>query len=675
MNAAYLIVGLPLAGFALLVWLGRRLGDPLAGWLATLVAAGAFAASVVTFAALVGKDDRHRLAIKQILTWVPVGGLHVNAALQIDPLSVTMALFVTGVGSLIHLYAIGYMKGDERFSRFFLLLNLFLFSMLCLVMADSFLFTFLGWEGVGLCSYQLISFWFERNSAAVAGKKAFVTNRVGDFGFMIGMFLIFNRFGSLTYRTVFADIGANGLAKGTATAIALLLFLGAVGKSAQLPLYVWLPDAMEGPTPVSALIHAATMVTAGVFLMARVSPILQLAPGARWTVAIVGALTALFAATIACAQDDIKRVLAYSTISQLGYMFLAIGSSAYAAGLFHMVTHAFFKALLFLGAGSVIHGLHDQQDMKKMGGLRRWMPVTFVTFLVAWLAISGIPPFAGFWSKDDILAFAWHQSPALWAIGVLTAGLTAYYMSRQVALVFLGEARWAEHNVAARAGAGPALAEEGSQAGPASTPAMEAGAVSGGAATGAEPGAGPDEHAGHGAPPHESPWTMAAPLVVLGVLSLVGGVINLPVHKLDYLTRWLEPVIGVAEPHVATGIKWMSFGVTLALGVVAIGLGLSIWLRTVYSETLEPAILRRAWLVDDALSAFVRKPGTAMADFAAYVVDKEIIDGAVNGVGGVVRGLGRRLRRLQTGYVRNYALGVAAGTAVILGYIVFRAGG
>jgi NADH-quinone oxidoreductase subunit L len=404
--------------------------------------------------------------------------------------------------------------------------------------------------------------------------------------------------------------------------------------------------------------------------MARISPILQLSPGARWTVAIVGALTALFAATIACAQDDIKRVLAYSTISQLGYMFLAIGSSAYAAGLFHMVTHAFFKALLFLGAGSVIHGLHDQQNMKEMGGLRRWMPVTFVTFVVAWLAISGIPPFAGFWSKDDILAFAWHQSPVLWGIGAVTAGLTAYYMSRQVALVFLGQARWAEHNVASRSATSPAATIAVDTAEPEATTAAEPEAT-----TAAEPEA--TTAAGHAAPggqPHESPWTMAVPLVVLGALSVVGGVINLPVHNWDRLTRWLEPVIGVAEPHVATATKWMSFGVTLGLGLAGIGLGLSIWLRSAEHEGLEPALLRRAWLIDDSLSAFVRKPGTAMANFAAYVVDQGIIDGAVNGVAGLVRGMGRQLRKLQTGYVRNYALGVAAGTAIILGYVVFRAG-
>ena len=358
----------------------------------------------------------------------------------VDPLSITMALFVTGIGALIHLYAVGYMHGDERYHQFFVYLNLFGFSMLMLVLADNFLLTFLGWEGVGVCSYFLVSFWFERSTAAVAGKKAFVTNRIGDFGFMIAMFLIFSAFGSLDYLDTLHL--APELAAGTATAIALLLFLGACGKSAQLPLYVWLPDAMEGPTPVSALIHAATMVTAGVYLMVRTSPFLAAAPDVPWVIAIVGVATALFAATIACAQNDIKKVLAYSTISQLGYMFLAVGCGAYVAAIFHMVTHAFFKALLFLGAGSVIHGMHDEQDMKKMGALRKLLPVTSFTFIIGWLAIAGVPPFSGFWSKDDILLNAWEKSPILWAVGLLTALLTAYYMSRQVFLVFYGKERW-----------------------------------------------------------------------------------------------------------------------------------------------------------------------------------------------------------------------------------------
>ncbi|HLY82386.1 MAG TPA: NADH-quinone oxidoreductase subunit L [Acidimicrobiales bacterium] len=642
MNAAYVIVALPLAGFLLLLWLGRRLGEPRGGWLATLMSAGSFVASLVTFFSLLGRDAASRSVIKQVYTWVPVGAFRVNVALQLDPLSVTMALFVTGVASLIHLYAIGYMHGDREFPRFFMLMNLFLFSMLCLVLADNFLFSFLGWEGVGFCSYQLVSFWFDRNRAAVAGKKAFVTNRVGDFGFMIGMFLIFNHFGSLEYRAVFGGLGATGaLAEVTATGIALMLFLGAAGKSAQLPLYIWLPDAMEGPTPVSALIHAATMVTAGVYLMARIAPILHYAPSALTVIASVGAATALFAATIACAQDDIKKVLAYSTISQLGYMFLGIGAGAYVSGLFHMITHAFFKALLFLGAGSVIHGMHDEQDMKKMGALRKWMPVTFATFVIGWLAISGIFPFAGFWSKDDILASAWgsHGSvgKVLWAVGFLTAGLTAYYMSRQVALVFMGKARWQE----------------------------------------ARPPAEAHVPEGHVVEPHESPWTMATPLVILGFLALVGGVINLPWGKANFLTRWLEPVFPkqlAPEPHVDTAIKVILAVATVALCLAGIGLGLVPWLRSARHDALEPVVLRHAWYGDEAVAAFVAGPGTELADFTAYNVDQQTIDGAVNGVAWLVRHGGGVLRKLQTGYVRNYALGVAGGAAALLLYVVVRTG-
>jgi NADH-quinone oxidoreductase subunit L len=637
MNAAYVLLALPLAGFLLLVWLGRRLGEPAAGWLATLVAAGSFVAAVVMWLSLLSKPASSRLVVKQIFTWVPVAGLHVNFALQIDPLSVTMALFVTGVGSLIHLYSIGYMHGDERFPRFFVLMNLFMFSMLCLVMADNFLFSFLGWEGVGFCSYQLVSFWFERDRPPAAGKKAFVTSRVGDFGFLIGMFLIFAHFGSLNYTNVFSGLSAGhpgALAEVTATGIALMLFLGAVGKSAQLPLFLWLPDAMEGPTPVSALIHAATMVTAGVYLMSRISPILHYAPDAQTTIAVVGAVTALFAATIACAQDDIKKVLAYSTISQLGYMFLAIGSAGYVAGLFHMITHAFFKALLFLCAGSVIHGLHDEQNMKRMGGLRRWMPVTYVTFFIGWLTISGIPPLSAFWSKDDALLAAWHKSHALWAVGFVTAGLTAYYMTRQVALVWWGQARWEES-------AGQAAAEEAA-------------------------------HATRGRP-HESPWIMTAPLVVLGFLSVVGGVINLPYGKWDYLGRWLAPVLP-PDPHVDTSVKITLAVATVAIALVAIALAWVPWTRRAEHPELEPAVLEHGWYYDDAVSAFVAGPGTELFNFNAYGIDAGVIDGTVNGVGQLTRSGGSLVRRLQTGYVRNYALGVAAGAAVLLLYVAVRGG-
>src|SRR5689334_12062187 len=402
----------------------------------------AFVCSLIAFGALLSLDENARSHLTQGYTWISSGTFVVDFRFIVDPLSSTMILFVTGVGSLIHLYAIGYMHGDERFSRFFAYLNLFSASMLVLVLGSSFLLTFLGWEGVGLCSYLLISFWFERNSAAVAGKKAFVTNRVGDFGFMLAMFLIFSKLGSLDYS---AMGGAAKLSQSTVTAIALLLFVGAMGKSAQVPLHVWLPDAMEGPTPVSALIHAATMVTAGVFLVVRAHPFFEASSHAGDVVAWVGVITALFAATVALVQNDIKRVLAYSTISQLGYMFLAAGVGAYSAAIFHMITHAFFKALLFLGAGSVIHGMHDEQDMRRMGALRKFMPVTFITFIVGWLAIAGIIPFSGFWSKDSILAKAWiHGDYALWVVGSVAAIATAFYMTRQVWLVFYGSERWSE---------------------------------------------------------------------------------------------------------------------------------------------------------------------------------------------------------------------------------------
>ena len=675
MNAAYVILALPLAGFLILLAFGRKLGEPYAGRLATAVAAVSFAAAVDTFFSLLGRNAANRTVIDNIFTWLPVGGLHVSFALQIDPLSITMALFVTGVGSLIHLYSIGYMHGDPRFPRFFVLLNLFLFSMLCLVLANNFLFMFLGWEGVGFCSYQLVSFWFERERPPAAGKKAFVTNRVGDFGFMVAVFLVFNHFGSLNYTNVLGPLmkgGAGALPSATATGIALMFFLGAAGKSAQLPLYIWLPDAMEGPTPVSALIHAATMVTAGVYLMARIAPILHYAPDALTVVAIVGAATALFAATIACGQDDIKKVLAYSTISQLGYMFLAIGAGAYTAGLFHMITHAFFKALLFLGAGSVIHGMHDEQDMKKMGGLRKWMPITFSTFIIAWLAISGIFPFAGFWSKDDILAAAWGShgdlGKVLWLVGFLTAGLTAYYMSRQVALVFLGEARWRDTRHPAEAVEGAHL--EGK---PELTQHELVAEAAGG--HGAEHG---EAHGGHGGDPHESPWTMAGPLVVLGALAAIGGIINLPWGKFDLLTRWLAPVFPAViapEPHVATGVKVILTLLTLALCLGGIAAGLVPWLKTIYHPKLEPAVLQHGWYYDAAVSAFVAGPGEGMANFAAYQVDKGVIDGAVNGIARLTQFGGRSLRKLQTGYVRNYALGLAAGAVALLLYVAVRGGG
>ncbi|MFP5377989.1 MAG: NADH-quinone oxidoreductase subunit L, partial [Acidimicrobiia bacterium] len=485
---------------------------------------------------------------------------------------------------------------------------------------------------------------------------------------MIAMFLCFASFGTLEYAGILENADSAG--QTTLSAIALLLFVGAAGKSAQLPLFVWLPDAMEGPTPVSALIHAATMVTAGVYLMCRVAPLLALTEDVGTVIAVVGAATALFAATVAVAQDDIKRVLAYSTISQLGYMFLAVGSGAYVAAIFHMVTHAFFKALLFLGAGSVIHGLHDEQDMKRMGALKRWMPVTSATFIVGWLAIAGVPPLAGFWSKDEILLAAWDKSVALWVVGLVTAVLTAYYMSRQVFLVFYGEERWRAVPADDRA----ELTEPepvGAGAG------ARVAAASGG--HGAQGAAEPGGHgAGHGGPaePHESPWTMAGPLVVLVGLAVVAGALNLPFKGFHHLEGWLEPVFGDALHHTDAG---GGEKVALALAATAaaaagIGFAYATFVKARRVDAYEPAVLKRAWGVDALYSALIEAPGRALSAFAAYVVDARVIDGIVNGTGTVVRAGGGMLRRAQTGYVRNYALGVAFGATLLLGWVMVRAG-
>jgi NADH-quinone oxidoreductase subunit L len=634
LDLAWIIPLLPAVGAVVLLLFGKRIGEPISGWIATALMGLAFVGSVIAFVALLSiHPAAARSEVTQGFTWIQVGGFDVQFRFLVDPLSVTMILFVTGIGSLIHLYAIGYMHGDPRFSRFFAYMNLFAASMLVLVMGSSFLLTFLGWEGVGLCSYLLISFWFERNSAAVAGKKAFVTNRVGDFGFMLAMFLIFQHIGTLNYSALPA---AHSLSHTTAAAIALLLFLGAVGKSAQLPLYFWLPDAMEGPTPVSALIHAATMVTAGVFLVIRAHAFFQ-GNFSGSVVAWVGGLTALFAATIAVRQNDIKRVLAYSTISQLGYMFLAAGVGAYAAALFMVIAHAFYKALLFLGAGSVIHGVHDEQDMRKMGGLKRFLPITTVTFLFGWLAIAGIFPFAGFWAKDEVLAktFLSHNY-VLWGIGIIAALLTAFYMTRQVWLVFYGNERWQTDEL---------------------TP----------------------EH-----PPHESPALMYIPLVVLAGLSAIGGLILLPFSRLhlDLLDRWLEPVLSdtrvvggsfVGSAALSTFALFVAFGgIILAYGLYRAGLP---------ADGVDPLetrlgafgrVLQNGYYIDYALSRFVSGPVTWFANFLNKDVDHTVIDGAVNGIGRGAREAGGGLRHIQTGLVRNYALAIVFGTAVLLVYLTTR---
>jgi len=632
LNLVWLIPALPLAGFLLIFLFGRVLGEPRAGILATVMTASSFLVVVGVYLDLLSRTAEERHHVVTLFSWLPVGSLHIDMALLADPLSVTMALFVTGIGSLIHLYAIGYMHGDPKFSKFFLYLNLFVFSMLMLVLGENLLVTFLGWEGVGACSYFLISFWHTRDSAATAGKKAFVTNRVGDWGMMVAMFLAFSSVGTLSYAGINAAAEGGKLAAVTATGIAMMLFVGACGKSAQLPLYIWLPDAMEGPTPVSALIHAATMVTSGVFLLTRMSPVLHASyPWLGDVIATVGALTALFAATIAVAQTDIKKVLAYSTVSQLGFMFLAIGSGAYAAAIFHMVTHAFFKALLFLGSGSVIHGMHHEQDMRKMGALRKLMPITGFTFIIGWLAIAGIPPFAGFWSKDEILLAAFANNRLLWLIGVVTALLTAYYMTRQVIMVFFGEARWNDH-------------------------AEENGA-----------------HGDH--TPHESPWTMVAPLVVLAGLSILGGAIQLPFsHSTKFLEHWLEPVIHHSEVSIAgswaESNKWLLLVVAVLIAVSGVVASVAVYAKGKF-KIIEPKILADAWRYDAAVSAIVGGPGrAAFGGVAAF--DAKVVDGAVNGIGSEVRAASGLLRKIQSGLVRSYAFVIGLGAVVLLAWFLLR---
>ncbi|MFM7820105.1 MAG: NADH-quinone oxidoreductase subunit L [Actinomycetota bacterium] len=632
LNLLWLIPLSPLVGALLNMAAGRKLGDPRSGWLATSATLISFLATVMVYFELLGRQAEKRSHVATLFSWLPVGSLQVDFALLADPLSITMSLFVTGISTLIHLYAIGYMHGDAKFSKFFVYLNLFVFSMLMLVLGENLLVTFLGWEGVGACSYFLISFWHTRNSAAVAGKKAFVTNRIGDFGVMTAMFLAFSSVGSLSYGAINEAAHSGELAAVSATAIALLLFVGACGKSAQLPLYLWLPDAMEGPTPVSALIHAATMVTSGVFLLTRINPVLH--ASYAWvptTVAVFGAATALFAATIAVSQNDIKKVLAYSTVSQLGFMFLAIGSGAYVAAIFHMVTHAFFKALLFLGSGSVIHGMHHEQDMRKMGALRKVMPITGFTFIIGWLAIAGVPPFAGFWSKDEILLYVFAKSPVLYVVGIFTALLTAYYMTRQVIMVFYGKARWSDHGA---------------------------------------------EHGAHGDfTPHESPRVMLMPLLVLSVLSVVGGAMQLPFSKeLHFLEHWLAPVVEESEAYIGKSWAYQNKYLLLMLAIVVATTGIVLAVA-VYAKgkfkVVEPKVLEQAWHYDTAVARVVAGPGAASFNLIAWI-DTNIVDGIVNGVGQVVRGAAGSLRKTQSGFVRVYALLISIGAVAILGWLLLR---
>ena len=632
LDLIWLIPVLPLAGALINLILGRKLGDPRAGWVATIATATSFLVTVLAYFEMLGLPAEERSHVATMFSWIRVGSLQVDLAVLADPLSIVMALFVTGISTLIHLYAIGYMHGDTKFSKFFLYLNLFVFSMLMLVLGENLLVTFLGWEGVGACSYFLISFWHTRNSAAVAGKKAFVTNRIGDFGVMAAMFLAFNSLGTLSYHAINESAHSGELAAVTATAIGLLLFVGACGKSAQLPLYLWLPDAMEGPTPVSALIHAATMVTSGVFLMTRMSPVLH--ASYEWVptvIAVVGAATALYAATVAVAQNDIKKVLAYSTVSQLGYMFLAVGSGAYVAAIFHMVTHAFFKALLFLGSGSVIHGMHHEQDMRRMGALRKVMPVTAFTFIIGWLAIAGVPPFAGFWSKDEILLYVYANNRGLYVVGLITALLTAFYMTRQVIMVFYGKAKWNDHSA---------------------------------------------EHGSHGdLTPHESSWVMLTPLVVLSGLSVVGGAMQLPFGKdFNFLERWLAPVVEESEAHIgetwAYQNKYLLLAVAIVVAVVGVAASIAVYAKS-WIKPIEPKVLEQAWYYDNAASRLIAGPGARTFNLIAWI-DANIVDGIVNGVGKLIRNVATSLRRVQSGFVRAYALLISFGAVVILAWFFLR---
>ena len=620
-SLVWLVPAFPLAAFLVNGLFGRRWLGHLTGVIASVAVGLSALVSIGVFLEVLGGKTQ---TVVPLYRWIAVGDFSINVSALVDPLSSTMLLVVTVVSFLIFVYSNGYMAHDAGFYRFFTWLSLFVFAMLILVMADNYLLMFVGWEGVGLCSYLLIGFWFERPAPYYAAKKAFVMNRIGDWGYTIGIITIFLAFGSMNFRDVFNRLQASAMPRDTLTLICVALFFGATGKSAQLPLYSWLPDAMEGPTPVSALIHAATMVTSGVYLVARSMPLFEAAGPSLQVVGIVGAITAIFAATIALVQFDIKRVMAYSTVSQLGYMFLALGVGAPAAAIFHLATHAFFKALLFLGSGSVIHGLGGEQDMRKMGGLRRKMPVTFWTMLVAGGALAALPPLAGFWSKDEILGAAFVNGQLiLYAIGILTAVLTAFYVTRALWMTFYGEPR--DHHLF--------------------------------------------DHA------HESPRVMTLPLMALAVGSAVLGiVIGFPPEQ-GFIHRFLSPVVeaaGVAErtPELAAIVALA--GVSVLAGAIGIAIGLSMYVR----HRPDPAALTRAagpvyrvlvnkYYVDELYDHRFVEAARAFAG-AAWAFDIHIIDGLANRLGWALAMGGQGLRRAQTGVVGNYALTIVAGLLLIL---------
>ncbi|MGA9447743.1 MAG: NADH-quinone oxidoreductase subunit L [Candidatus Sulfotelmatobacter sp.] len=636
----WLIPVLPLAGTAINGFLGRKSSRSAVTTIALFFSGAAFAMALwvaMRFSSLTLPYHEY------LAHWIRSGNFSVDFAFYLDQLSLVMLLVVTGVGFLIHIYSVGYMWDDPSYYRFFSYLNLFMFFMLTLVLASNYLMMFIGWEGVGLASYLLIGFWFAKDSAASAGKKAFIVNRIGDFGFLIALFLLIKHFGSLNFDQVFQSVtplGAETAGAGLLTAIGILLMIGACGKSAQIPLYIWLPDAMEGPTPVSALIHAATMVTAGVYMVARSHVIFERAPMALTVVAIIGTLTAFFAATIGIAQTDIKKVLAYSTVSQLGYMFMACGVGAFSAGIFHLMTHAFFKGLLFLAAGSVIHAVGGEQDMRKMGGLKSYIPWTFLTMGIATLAISGIPPLAGFWSKDEILWKAYQASWVYWLIGLITAFITSFYMFRLLYMTFFGDYRGAQVDAHGHGSHG-------------------------------------DNEHGHGEP-HESPMVMLVPLMILALLSLVGGLVGIGNH----FEHFLAPVFGPGGVVAESGS-----GITeKLLMIVSVLVAASGWWLAYLLYCARPELPQKIadslggfyeavahkYYIDELYAALFVKP---LIDGSTRIlwqgVDRKIIDAAVNDAGDGARHVSDEVRHMQSGNIRSYAGWIAAGSAVVIAFMIW----
>ena len=634
----WLIPVLPLAGAAINGFLGKKSSRTAVSTIGLFFSGAAFAWAL----SVVFRVSTDSLPYQEYLAhWIRSGSFGADFALYLDQLSLVMLLVVTGVGFLIHIYSVGYMWDDPSYYRFFTYLNLFMFFMLTLVLANNYLVMFIGWEGVGLASYLLIGFWFTKDSAASAGKKAFIVNRIGDFGFLIGLFLMIEHFGSLDFTKVFAQVhpmAVENSGAGLLTAIGILLMVGACGKSAQIPLYVWLPDAMEGPTPVSALIHAATMVTAGVYMVSRSHLIFERAPTALMVVAVIGTLTALFAATIGITQTDIKKVLAYSTVSQLGYMFMACGVGAFSAGIFHLMTHAFFKGLLFLGAGSVIHAVGGEQDMRKMGGLRSYIPVTFGTMFIATLAIAGIPPFAGFWSKDEILWQAYQASKVYWAIGIITAFITSFYMFRLLYMTFFGD----YHGVQVDSH-----------------------------------GHGSHGHDGHGEP-HESPMVMLVPLMILAVLSIFGGFVGWGNRFEHFLGPAFEG--GEVAAEAASSIT-EEFLMGVSVLVAASGWLLAYVLYCARPELPQKiadglngfytAVLNKYYVDELYAKLFVKPLIDGSTTILWQGVDRKVIDDTVNNAADGARHVSDEVRHMQSGNLRSYAGWIAAGSAVVIAYMIW----